>query len=819
MRKRLTAIALSAALLVSLAACKPSGTEAAARFSVWGLPSTVKVMQDDVGYAGKRPAELVYDGVAGEYESYQLMLTAETDIDEYALGTADLTGAAGTFSRDNFTVYNEYYVEVTLTSTTAQRPGFYPDGLIPADLSAAAGENKVAAGCNQGIWVTVHIPQDAAPGEYSGTFTLTADGQTVGIPVTLTVRDYVLTEDAELRTLFVTREKRMLESEFDSSLAMKEAYYEFFLDYRINLNYLPIDTEEPAEMVAAAQKYANDARVNTYALPANATGGEWRDMNNWPVWLRALAENSTPESDLLKKLVWYYVDEPEGMYGQEAGTAWALNELSTVKSMIRGIYDEIAADGTGRYDGLKAIDGWEDYFLDPPTVVTLSTSSDDRLKAETSIWSPGWGNLTQARDRDYWMAIAEQAYAAGTLQEFWWYGCMGPKYPYPTYHIDDNLLSSRVVAWLQQTYGITGNLYWSVETERDVYKVPYFSGQPGYDDTGSYPTGDGYLVYPGARYGHFGPLPSIRLMSVRDGAEEYELLMDLEHRYEELKTVYGASFDAGELVSRLYSRLADGLLTTRDADLFDDVRGELLDTVIEMSEAHGFLVDGYTVTDNVATVGFYVQDGYTVTYNGAALTPEGRRYTVEVDLTETPYLTVTLEKDGTTTEISRYLTKARTPLLTFDSGEMPEGVAVTGDAAVSKAELVQSGGGYALAVTLKSIETEFAAYQLRATIGKEAFLTDADFARVDEVSVKITNTAGFAYELRVWLSASGNERNYLTVTLQPGVNELSFSLVNDEWNRLSGVDEIAFEVDNDSANLTQYSMVIDDLEVTWRDDI
>lgn len=91
--------------------------------------------------------------------------------------------------------------------------------------------------------------------------------------------------------------------------------------------------------------------------------------------------------------------------------------------------------------------------------------------------------------------------------------------PYPTYQIDDALISSRIVSWMQKDYGLAGNLYWEtvfwtryrdeVREKTDVYEGDpmHFPGD----------NGDGYLVYPGDVYGIDGPVGSIRLESIRDG--------------------------------------------------------------------------------------------------------------------------------------------------------------------------------------------------------------------------------------------------------------------------------------------------------------
>ena len=817
MLKKFLATGLCAMLAFSMCSCNTdAGTKA--EYSLWGAPSSVKIMREDTDYANKRNAELRFDGVMGEYESYQLMITAESDIGAYSLEVSDLTGENGTFSAQNFEVYHEFYHYVSKSSTSATTPGYYPDALIPDELSIEAGENRIAKDCNQGIWVTVHIPaENTKPGVYSGSFTLTVDGEKTDIPVYLNIRNYVLPEESEQRTLFMFREQRMMEGEMDTSIELKEAYYEFFLDYRVNLNYVPMDSNDPQEFVESVKKYVNDDRVNTYSFPDTYLGGEWRNSALWKEWLYAFAENSSPECDLFKKLVWYYVDEPEGMYGQEVGTIWALNELASVKGMILDVYEEILADTSDRYKGLKQIEGWENYFLDPPTVVTIKTSSDPQLKAESSIWCPGWGYFGTQSERDYWMSAAEEAYDAGTLQEFWWYGCMGPRNPYPTYHLDDELMTGRIVTWLQQKYGITGNLYWSVHTEQNVYETPYFSGSPGYVDVNSLPTGDGYLVYPGARYNHFGPLPSMRLMSVRDGAEEFELLMDLEHKYDELKTEYEADYDSQELVSQLYERIADGTRTIRDADLFDEIRNSLLDTTIELNAEHGFLMDEFTVKDNVADVAFYVKDGFVVEYNGTVLSG-GPSYRVQVDLTETPYLELSIQDaGGNTYEVRRFISKPYTVLVGFDGSTLSEGIRVNegSEAALTQEHAVS---GNALALVLRSQDTDYAAYKLRAIISKNAFETAVDFTKVDTVSLTVYNTSGFEYNLGIWLNASGSERNYADVTLKPGLNYITFNVANSGWNRLGQVNELIFEVENDTENLTVYNMIVDDIKFTTTDE-
>jgi hypothetical protein len=142
--------------------------------------------------------------------------------------------------------------------------------------------------------------------------------------------------------------------------------------------------------------------------------------------------------------------------------------------------------------------------------------------------------------------------------ELWWYGCVSNIEPTPTYFIgDENLLSSRAISWLQKKYDIVGNLYWDVagytkDNASSGYFVDFFEW-PDRDEAGGLQTGDGNLLYPGAGYGVYGPLPSVRIMSIRDGMEEYELLLDIENTLKEQKATFGDGFSVDTAMEIFYS--------------------------------------------------------------------------------------------------------------------------------------------------------------------------------------------------------------------------------------------------------------------------
>jgi hypothetical protein len=103
------------------------------------------------------------------------------------------------------------------------------------------------------------------------------------------------------------------------------------------------------------------------------------------------------------------------------------------------------------------------------------------------------------------------------------------------------LAIERLLPYLCFAYGVSGYEFWGVSWW--TYD-PWEYGWHSYirqSDEGErfywirYPNGDGYLVYPGDKFGLVEPLPSIRLMQVREGIEDYLLLRAIERALKEGK--------------------------------------------------------------------------------------------------------------------------------------------------------------------------------------------------------------------------------------------------------------------------------------------
>ena len=266
--KKILIIVLSLALALSAVSCKEKGE---ADISVWTTYDTVKVLRDKT-YTETLPAKLSFSAVKNEYESAQIIITANKAVKSYEVELSDLTNEDGeVFSKDNFSVYNQKYIQVTRTTTNYFESGWYPDAILPFDTAVEYGENTVAEGQNQGIWFSCSVPAGQKAGVYSGSFTLKADGSSVEVPVSVEVLDYTLSDEVHSRSSFgihrYWNEGGIVSAEKDASYDMYAAYYEYLLDHRISARYMPSAMTDIEGFIAQLRKYATDPKCSNYILP------------------------------------------------------------------------------------------------------------------------------------------------------------------------------------------------------------------------------------------------------------------------------------------------------------------------------------------------------------------------------------------------------------------------------------------------------------------------------------------------------------------------------------------------------------------------
>ncbi len=786
MKRKITAILLSLATALPLFACseKTPTLTAEQTADVWTATGTERIL-GDLDYSARYGSKnLTISAFKNEYESAQIIISAKANVKEYKVQTADLKdGNGNVLSKDAFEVYHEkyMYVGVIKNHNSPTGTGYYPDALLPFDVAEAYDENKIDKSFNQGVWLTLNVPEAQAAGTYSGQFKVLLDGKEITVPVSVNVYDYTLDDEVHSKSAFYIHPQRLAWGEMDDSVEMQETYYEYLLSYRVDPTHLPgsdftyvkFDEAGLERFLAYAKKYTLDERCSHFNIPYNVTSTTYQgkeiqctDWEEFGKTLRAMAFYSAEHGvDLFKKAGTYftYFDEYD-LTGKTDAANYNLNKAyQFCEELAEELKDELTCDEALKTEILTSLAGIKHKVVGSYT---------ENLTADKGQFVPTIDKFHTEEGRKLYSDFDYMSY--GDDGEMWTYTCMNPRPPYPTYHLDDTLLSSRLLGWMMYDYDIVGNLYW--ETVLYSYMKDTTSGvedqlQNYYDMALRYPTanGDGYLLYPGRPYGIDGPVGSVRLQSIRDGNEDYDLFYALEALYAARGTTEKEFDDLTDLLSRnIYSgtavRMSDGLY-----GYFSDSR-DMLAGLLESAANAGTVIESFENVDGKAKFVVSAPTDTTLKLGGQTLTgvAEGSfiKYNVEIPLDKAVNtLELVSEKGGKSYTIS------------LDLG----GVSRSVSAVTLKDATNISTGGTASVETIDgtdALKIEFnAGKRLLADIDVSSLNVTADILKVT-FSVYVYGESEVKLVLRSKCVDGAVYDEVTTVTLKPGWNEISVSTLS-----------------------------------------
>lgn len=662
MKKRKMALCWALALACFFSPCLKACDEGVKSVSVkegdveiWSTAGTEKILQDKLdGYDGvKGDAEISTYAVKGEKEGTHLILTSRSkDVKHINLTPSDLSlqgDPSVKFDAENINVFFEKYLSLTRNyEKNGAELGNYPDALVPMEKIVEYGENVLKAGNNQGLYVRFDVPEEQKEGVYHGTFTLSYGGLTKEIPVELEVYNYAIGQETHLRTLFIDEWQYRL-GELDSTQAMLEKYIKAGLDYRISPAGVTIedafDDDSIAYYVDTAAKFMVDPRCTHISLPLRSksvSGVSAIDGDALEKVLNKFVEKSlADEFDYVRKLGCHLVDEPQLHDG--------LTRTHTITKIYYDTLNKVADEvlllsGDGAFleelsSSVRNIRG----------IITASYDAeyayDEDLGSGIKTWCPTVDFYNGESARAIYDEEENRNY--GENAEKWWYTCISPRVPYPTYHIEDTLLSARVMSWMQAEYDVVGNLYWATNIYANYTGERYENIEDFYSGNAcrySQVNGDGYLFYPGKVYGIDGPVGSLRLEAIRDGIEEYEILYALKNEYatlsDEIDGTLGSPFDAKSVIGSITTYLYSGTQVATNGQTFDRARRTLLNLALLSQSGARFTITDFE-NDNFGkvNVSVYVNDGYELKLDGQTLengikTANGKVYSLSILLNE-----------------------------------------------------------------------------------------------------------------------------------------------------------------------------------------
>lgn len=522
------------------------------RFDVWYQHASEKVLKD-FHYASafkKQMETLKLHAAKNEYESIQIIISSQIDINNYQLKVSNLYSDNHTFSEKNIKIYHQKYIEITENAPQqAQKlTGFYPDALLPMDTAIEFKENKVGKNNNQGIWITLYIPKGQAHGIYKGEFELIIDEQKQSIPIALEVWDFEIPTEVHIKSDYVIGHHGLIFGERDASTKMYRTYVEKLLEFRLAPHRLVMFNHKNAvtpEAFIEELRYLDSLEnryLSTIVLPIyNDDGGI--DVKHYYNFTKALAVASfEDERNYFKRAAAYlgFIDEPH------------LNQTWDQANFISRQYEEIKHSLADEINNIYPESTFKASVIDSMRRVGNFVTSyiDDKLP-DIVNWCP---HFNKVRTKELIDKYFEKGY------ENWIYTCGGYG-DVPSLVIDHKNINLRLIPWMQRRYGFTGSLFWDttvyhagefrMESHHGHRKDidPYKDAQRVSKDSG-----DGYIFYPGRPYNIFGPVETVRLHALRDGNEEYEYLLLLENLYTQNNR------DARPLLEKIYNKLFTGVV-------------------------------------------------------------------------------------------------------------------------------------------------------------------------------------------------------------------------------------------------------------------
>ena len=487
--------------------------------------------------------------VKGGHETGQIIITANKKVDFCQIELNELVNEDGAvFPRADIDVFYQKYLEVTRISDneTNGQLGWYPDMLLPYEKAKEYKENTIDKGNNQAVVLGFNIPFKQSQGVYKGTCNVDLDGERYVVEIELVVHDIVLPQIPTADSMFCMTYEFVARAERDESYEMRKNYVETLLKHKQVPRELPVRQYNEAGLCEAVREYYH--RVPGYSIPMDKCeywgAPRYMDYRYLEENLLAVAKIALADGvNYLDKVRNYFetVDEPDN-----PGYSTTYDAVSfTCKNFKETLY-RVA-------EKIEAFDIPDHKLISKKLLAEtvrnkiyglVTTGYTEKIQG-VDIWCSGF--------KEYVTEAARKTYKE-LKKPYWAYSCNAQTYPFPNYHIDDmnSNVSSRAIGWIMRQYGISGNLYYeTVFFENVSYKGGlHLEPTNPYENPMKYPgtNGDGYLFYPGIKYGIKGPIISNRLLFIRESIDDYELLKILEELYRannidpsvNLKSLYGA---------------------------------------------------------------------------------------------------------------------------------------------------------------------------------------------------------------------------------------------------------------------------------------
>ena len=499
--------------------CTPTGPmtfklPSPAGATLWTTPTMEKVLKEMT--PPTNPGDTIQIRAAkNEFEPFQLVVHADAD----ANVTLAMPAFTGPGSVPRIEVHRVGYVKISQPSDAASiKSGFVPDPLEPTTFGAT---EAVKGGENQPFWITVYVPPDAAPGDYTTKLTVTVNGQAQDVPVALHVFDFAIPKKLGFEGSWNIRFEDLGGSD---SLARVEELKTWMFEHRLT----PTSVDWPAglnydggityDCATGAFVPENSDYDFSRLGPKYISGTGWNGVG-FPSF-EALEFADDGSQPLPAKFCG--VDRGSDTAGTPAfQAAWGKYLQAIEKTVVDNGWTDKAYYYVQNEPQSKADDDTAAKIAAfvKAAAPKLRTMISEQPKPEIAE-----NPLAQGKGYDIWLADLsdfEEAYAKKRQalgESVWWYFLYGDTPPhFNPITIDHPGVETRIAFYAAWKHRIRGFYYFKVT---GWGSDPYTNPRP----EGTDQNGDGFLIYP-PKNGKL--VSSIRWELLREGVEDFEYLLML----------------------------------------------------------------------------------------------------------------------------------------------------------------------------------------------------------------------------------------------------------------------------------------------------
>lgn len=452
-----------------------------------------KVPANKYWFKGEYTATAALSAARNETESFQVAVLPLTgrELQKVTLTAGPLAqlGGEAAIPADNVAIYRVGYVETAPAGYAVLWTGLWPDPLWPNAPLAVKGLDLGL------FWVDVKTPADAPAGEYTGRFTLAADGEETPLTVKLHVYNFALPDRVPYPMGVWTR-SRTPDNKPMTRDDIRAMWAEFL---RHGVDPLAAGVEDVDLKSATPDFSAVKANLDFCFARGLQVFDVPRSNINQLDRLRPYVEFLRAKGWLDKALLYSCADEPEPAVFREKNVPYA----QKVHETLPGLRVYLA---TQWHPGLDL--GCDVWLTDLSTGFGMPFNHAERGNAALWVYYchlPIHVDMVRPLTQSLNMEIDSEAVEHRLI---YWYAWKNA--------IAGGFIWAGNSEWRKDlaTATLGGDARWKLSAERS--KFPY----------GGIHNGNGYLLYPG-------PAPSIRLKSLRDGSEDYGYFLELKRRLDE----------------------------------------------------------------------------------------------------------------------------------------------------------------------------------------------------------------------------------------------------------------------------------------------